>query len=135
MADVTVTLDEAAIQDLLTGPNGPVVQYVWRTVVDATNLAKQECPHDTGLLMRSHQYTVDVQNTDVVGKFGATAEYAADVHYGTQPHDIVPKNRQALAFKIGGKTIIVHRVHHPGTKPNPWLIRTAQKLGLQAEPV
>lgn len=50
-----------------------------------------------------------------VGKF---------VEFGTLPHVIMPKNKKALAFKSGGKTIITKRVNHPGTRPNNFIRRT-----------
>lgn len=43
------------------------------------------------------------------------------VIYGTNPHEITPKNKNALAFKVGGKAIVVKKVMHPGTRPNPFI--------------
>jgi hypothetical protein len=43
------------------------------------------------------------------------------VHNGTQPHDIVAKNAQALHFVIGGQDVFVTKVHHPGTRAQPFL--------------
>ena len=40
---------------------------------------------------------------------------------GTRPHEITPKNKNALAFKVGGKAIVVKKVMHPGTRPNPFI--------------
>lgn len=79
-----------------------------------------------------------------------TAPYAADVHNGTGPHTIYPKNGKALAIPINGAQIrsslskgkrtmkvksekgwsnasvgenIIFRksVHHPGTRANPFM--------------
>ena len=43
------------------------------------------------------------------------------VLFGTKPHEITPKNKKALAFKAGGKNIVVKKVMHPGTRPNPFV--------------
>ena len=42
--------------------------------------------------------------------------YARFVEEGTRPHVIVARRKRALAFKVGGKVVIVRRVRHPGTK-------------------
>jgi hypothetical protein len=59
--------------------------------------------------------------------------YAAYVEYGTGAHDIIPRQRKALAWggerTLGGRlragsraTHFAKRVHHPGTKPHPFLV-------------
>jgi hypothetical protein len=53
------------------------------------------------------------------GTIGSDVPYAAFVHEGTRPHDIVPRNARALFW--AGAAHPVARVHHPGTRPNPWL--------------
>lgn len=51
-------------------------------------------------------------------------DYGEYVEYGTNPHIIQAKNKKALAFQKGGDTIIVKRVNHPGTRPNPFIRTT-----------
>ena len=46
--------------------------------------------------------------------------------HNTPPHIISPKNKKALAFKIGKEGIVVKKVRHPGTRPNPFIRRTIQ---------
>lgn len=44
---------------------------------------------------------------------------------GTRPHSIMPRDAQALSFewkKAGGLSFFRH-VHHPGTKPHPFMDR------------
>lgn len=65
--------------------------------------------------------------------------YAADVEWGTKPHDIVPRNKKALRWatransrlsgspRSGAPVMFAKRVHHPGTKPHPYLIPGAFK--------
>lgn len=57
-------------------------------------------------------------------------DYASFVREGTQPHVIRPKSRKKLAFywpaapsevpKLPDGRVVVGRVNHPGTDPNPW---------------
>lgn len=63
----------------------------------------------------------------------ALAPYAAFVVYGTAPHEIRPVNGKVLAFEVGGKMIFTALVHHPGTKPNPFLQRAAEDARSKAE--
>ncbi len=57
----------------------------------------------------------------VTGGVIATAPYARFVHDGTRPHLIVPRRSSVLVFEIGGRTVFTKRVHHPGTRPNPFI--------------
>ena len=51
----------------------------------------------------------------------AGMEYAAAVEFGTSPHIIVPVKKQALAFKMDGKNVIVKKVMHPGSEAQPFM--------------
>ena len=50
-------------------------------------------------------------------------DYAAFVNDGTRPHVIRPRNKQVLRFTVGGRVVFAKVVHHPGTRPNPFLDR------------
>lgn len=50
--------------------------------------------------------------------------YGKFVEFGTPPHVIAPTEKKALKFRSEGTEIIVKKVQHPGTRPNPF-IRTA----------
>jgi hypothetical protein len=52
-------------------------------------------------------------------KVGTDVPYAKYVIGGTRPHDIYPRDKQALFW--AGAEHPVRMVHHPGTKPNPFL--------------
>ena len=47
-------------------------------------------------------------------------EYASYVHDGTKPHKITASGR-ALAFDVGGGTVLRKSVQHPGTAPDPFM--------------
>ena len=52
---------------------------------------------------------------------GGTVGYALYHHEGTEPHVIRPVKAKALAFRYKGRMVYAKTVHHPGTKPNPYL--------------
>jgi hypothetical protein len=98
--------------------------------------AKARVPRKTANLSRNI-------GSEVVGGFSvrlyARASYAEAVEKGTRPHIIRPKNKRALRFAAGpggarlsgsarkGADVVFARVvHHPGTKPHPFLLPGAQ---------
>ena len=54
------------------------------------------------------------------------ADYGKYVEFGRNPRVIVPVNKKALAFKKGGKTIIVKKVKQGAVRPNPFIRNTLQ---------
>lgn len=85
----------------------------------------------TGALRRS----IQIEPVQVSGYTARGAVYSSgDVKYAaihefggrTPPHDIYPKQAQALAFAMGGETIFAKVVHHPGSQmPERSYMRTA----------
>ena len=65
----------------------------------------------------------------------AWAPYAVYVVNGTAPHEIRPVNARVLAFEVGGKTVFAPLVHHPGTKPNPFMQRAVEDARSKVEEV
>ena len=96
---------------------------------DFTNELVRTCPVDTGYLKNSI-------NMNQVGRnFVITMPYyALYVEFGTAPHIIKPKNKQALSWTEGngggGKRFFAKVVKHPGTRPQPF-IRTAFDTALR----
>lgn len=74
-------------------------------------------PVKTGQLRESLGVRVETNRVIV----GPSAKYAPYVEFGTKPHEIRAKNAGALAFKVGGNTVIVKKVNHPGTKARPFV--------------
>lgn len=81
-------------------------------------------PVDTARLRNSIKFKV-VGNEIIISMVG----YAVYVEFGTPPHLIRPKNAKALHWKSGKKDVFAKVVHHPGTRPNPF-IRTTLRLDL-----
>jgi hypothetical protein len=108
----------------------------------AVREAKERVPRKTANLSRS--ISSALAGTASV-RIYAQANYAGFVEGGTRPHDIVPRQARVLAWpsssagrrlsgtartgmfkskksaaKLGGWSYAM-RVHHPGTKPHPFL--------------
>lgn len=113
------------------------------------------------LLARTHRKTSNLEHSIALGPVTnttaltiATAPYAAFVELGTRPHEITPKAKLALrwatsssmGFRLTGRPssakgnvvgyAFAKLVHHPGTKPYPYMIPGAQaaiaKTGVDA---
>lgn len=100
--------------------------------------AKKRVPRKTGHLARNIiRGRVSSQHAIVE----ARTPYAATVEFGSKPHVIEPKKARMLAWpesggdrrlsgrarsKVKGRMIFAKKVHHPGTKPQPYLIPAAK---------
>jgi hypothetical protein len=102
--------------------------------IRAVREAKLIVPRRTGNLGRTIRVGAHTSEFVEVRAGGALkVGYAAYVEYGTGAHDIIPRQRKALAWggerTLGGRlragsraTHFAKRVHHPGTKPHPFLV-------------
>lgn len=61
------------------------------------------------------------------GVVESRAPYSVFVHEGTRPHEIRVKNKKVLANKRTGQ-VFGQKVNHPGTAPNPFLVRAADRV-------
>jgi len=107
------------------------VTNVCRKIV---NQATIDAPVDSGFLRGQHGMTVKVMKTRVKGTVVNRAKYAAAVHDGATigPRTIRARRKKALAFTMGGKTVIVRAVRHPGARipGNPWLAKAAERVSV-----
>jgi len=93
------------------------------------NRAKTLSPVDTGRLRASIRgefsrgWTLRPRYT-----VSSDVEYAAMVNDGTRPHIIRPRNAQVLRFQVNGRTVFARVVHHPGTRPRPFLDRALREI-------
>lgn len=69
------------------------------------------------------RHSIEVKVTPI-GLRVSMMEYGKYVEFGTAPHIIAPKFKKALKFKSGSDTVIVKKVQHPGTRPNPFIRNT-----------
>lgn len=100
-----------------------------------TNEMRKNVAVDTGLLRESIKYKVTDTGINVFME-----DYALYLEFGTAPHVIQAKNGKALAFEPGkkarleakqkpGKTVLVKKVMHPGTDPQPFIRPALMKAG------
>jgi hypothetical protein len=92
------------------------------TLIAIKNRSQIETPVNTGNLRSRTQKTMRARRTYVLGTVENKVKYARWVHEGTRAHDIVARRKQALRFESPkGFIRFAKRVHHPGTKPRPFL--------------
>jgi len=75
--------------------------------------------------------SIQAEFKDVPGgaeaQVGPESEVGPWIEFGTEPHTILPKNRQALFWE--GAEHPVKRVEHPGTKPRPFMRPSLDEQG------
>ena len=104
---------------------GDIPAQVVKTATDyAEAIMASKVPVRTGQLLGSIQKR-DHGSEAVIGP---TEPYAVYVEYGTAPHVILPVFSKVLAFEVGGKMVFTPIVHHPGTRPRPFVHETAEDL-------
>lgn len=85
-------------------------------------LARAEAPRRTGAFVAAHQAVITGRRIEI----RVPAKLYRIITGGTRPHAIVPRRGRVLAFTVGGQLVFARRVHHPGTAPNPYLVRAWQ---------
>ncbi len=118
MIEFSVTSSGLEFNELAQKLSGPLKQKLIERLTDiAFAAAFWGAPVKTGYLAS----TVYKQVSDSEGVVGVAASYARVVVEGTAPHEIRPANGEVLAFMVAGKMVFTPIVHHPGTKPNPFM--------------
>ena len=105
---------------------GEVAQRIVEETADfAFEHMYSNAPWRSGFLAQSIKKTVSEGKVDIK----PLAPYAVFVEKGTAPHIIRPINASCLAFQVGmlGGMVFAKLVHHPGTKPNPFVAKTAME--------
>lgn len=80
----TVVLDQAALHQLLEGPDGPVAKDLTRRITRIDRAAKNNCPVDTGRLRSSITNRLAHDSQGLVGIVGTNVDYAPYVELGTR---------------------------------------------------
>lgn len=115
-----VVINRAAIRALA---NHPAVQEGVRQAAErGANYARGIAPVKTG------QYKASIHVASIRGgqRIITDAPHARIVEWGTRPHIITPTTKQALFWP--GARHPVRAVHHPGTRAQHVLTRTADWL-------
>ena len=99
---------------------------------EGEEIMREEAPEETGYLKSTIHHIEFLQDREV--RIRCDAEYAVAVERGTRPHDIVLSRPLSLRDKAEreGKRNLFFRagtvLHHPGTRPNPFGMRTYIRL-------
>lgn len=121
-----VRLDRAALSRTIRGASRNELDAAARQVL---NRAKVLAPVDTGRLRASIR--IESRRTltlRTIYTIGSDVFYAPYVNDGTRPHQIRPKTKKALKFRVGGRTVFAAVVNHPGTRANPFLDRALREV-------
>lgn len=108
--------------------DGMTGRYLRRRMSWLEHMAYNTAGLMTGALRRSIGSFFTFHGRNLEGRVGANPAgsrvgYGVYHHEGTPPHIIRPKQAKALRFKIGNRIVYAQVVHHPGTRPNPYLTR------------
>ncbi|NUS25582.1 MAG: HK97 gp10 family phage protein [Streptomyces sp.] len=110
---------ERGLRRVMGRMSDDVARAVDRTRIDVQNEARRRAPVDTGRLRSSIVSRAEGGGRSLGYMVGSNVNYAAAVEYGTAPHVIKPKYKQALYWP--GASHPVAQVNHPGTAAQPYL--------------
>lgn len=117
-ADLTIS-KSAANQAALPG----TVRFVTDGTRRTLNAVTVRTSVATGRLRAGNQMRVRTSGLRVEGEVFNNTKYAEAVEQGTAPHVIEPRTKKALKFRVGGRVVIVKKVHHPGTRGTHFMKR------------
>ena len=95
-----VRFDQAALGQLLEGPNGPVAKDLTRKALRVQAAAKRLCPVDTGRLRASIAWRMERDWRGLCAIVGTNVSYAAPIEFGTRRMRAQPFLRPALREAI-----------------------------------
>jgi len=138
MATTRVRINQAELNRLLRGSNGPVVRHITTLTRRTTNAAKRNVKVDEGTLRASVNGVVHVEATRVVGRVGSPLQYGLYLHegtgiYGPKRRPIRPVHRKFLRFEVKrgraarGRRPIVFAKEVRGVKGDKWLVRALRE--------
>lgn len=134
--DVYVVINAAELAAFIRDGHGPVIRYLIVQGEKVKIAAITQAPKETGNLANhivKRVVVIDGLPEVIVGVDGSTVPYAYWVHEGAPPHVIYPRRAERLVFfsQKAGKVIYMPvgaPVHHPGNRPNRFLVRALNVL-------
>jgi hypothetical protein len=124
---VTVRIDDRKIESLFDRAT-ELRAFMNLRVAQTVVVARAEAPTKTHALQRSIGSSY---HGDGRWRVSATSNHAKFVHEGTKPHLIrVRPGKKSLRFfwvRVG-RVVYPVSVRHPGTKPNPFLVRAMHQV-------
>lgn len=88
-------------------------------------IMREEAPEKTGALKAS---IIAYKTKPYTIKIGPTVAHAVYVELGTKPHEIAGKPILSWIDASTGKRIWASHVHHPGTRANPFVLATRDRI-------
>lgn len=96
MANTQVRIYHDRVNQLLTGPTGPVAKDLARRAIKVDRTAKQLCPYLSGRLRSSINWQLGTDNRGLFATIGTDVHYAPYVELGTSRMAAQPFLRPAL---------------------------------------
>lgn len=121
---VSFRLDRSRVARLLRLPGGVVDRNLRRRVERVQSAAQRLAPGSMGQGIRAR---VDYRSSGPHGVITSTHPATVYVVHGTRPHIIRPVRAQVLRFTVGGRVVYASVVHHPGTRPNTFMIQALRE--------
>lgn len=142
--NITIKIDglgkmQKDIANAVTGANGVYTKAMFQATAAVQSKARKNLYKGHGLQTGTLRRSIFTKVSALKGIIGVGEKYGPYVEYGTRPHTIRPKVKQALFFQspngtIGGqskggklKTFGIYKVvHHPGTPEMPYMRPAAE---------
>jgi hypothetical protein len=119
--------DYVAIRGVMRDLDGPVGRHVDTISRAVLAEAQRTVPVRSGVLLatlrRESGRTGTGMYWDVIAGARGLTPYLGFILNGTPPHIIRPRRRKSLRFIQNGQVRFAKSVHHPGSRPQPFLQR------------
>lgn len=123
-------VNDAAVFALLNEKNGMVGRDLARRGRLVEKAAKKFVGKESGALRNSINSSMQRDSRGIYCRVGSPLPYALDHHNGTRRHVITAKPGNVLRFPSRGRIIFETSVVHPGTRPNPYLLKALPAASL-----
>lgn len=129
---VRVRVDAGPLKAIKGGIRGRMRELVEEQAQRTKEYAREEAPVSQDAEGHTHlRDTIYVRAAPGSGRaefiVGTTSLIAVFLTKGTRPHIIVPRRATALRFSINGQEVFSKFVNHPGTAPNDFMGRAAER--------
>lgn len=120
----------ADVSDLRSAIRARTAELVRDASDEVLRETQATAPVVTGNLRNTHEVSGPVEQGNVTSStLSAEAPYAAAIADGARPHEIRPRQAQALRFVMNGRVVFARLVQHPGNRAHPswWSTQVLQE--------
>jgi len=130
MAQSVASANISRLADALRTSGQQADATTYNVLIESSNYILIEMQHRVPVksrrLYNSLQIRAEGQRV-IIGPNLLIAPYAPYVDQGTKPHEIKPKRvGGVLVFTVNGQKVFARKVHHPGTKAQPFVLPAFQ---------